>query len=622
MLGLRRSWVLLVALVSCGGAPAHAPEAPKPPPPPKPAPVVETADLSPVSAPAGLFVVGRLKRPTALTDTLAGWAGVPLGLRDVVPLAGKDLSSVVAWDAPVEVAAVVAPSGRRGLVEAGISIGLTSTERALTVANGLGHELKRLGPETYELGDIPHVKCAIAPAIGSAMARLVCSHRREELEDMLPYMTRGLPNEPLGQRDLELELRVEPLRQRFASELGSARLFSSFVVRELQLDAPRFDTALSDTSYALADEFVALVRDLDTLRVEATVDDQKRELVGDLSIVFGDHKSWTATAFAERANHAGPPPDKFFALPADAASANYCYAHDPAVYERLSAGLVELVEAYLEHEKVGKATRERIARVIQAYFRWDGLGVTASGTDAVQAGTKDEKLTSSSWTLMRLEDVPPALKSLLPDLVAIFSDRELRALAARTLKLEEKELPTARLVPLKGAGVPAGTRALVVKSPSDLGPLIGRSFGLGDKPEKGSPPSEHVLAVVVNGSSAVVGTAESAQVLGTRIGQAIAGKGATLATRSDLQPIRELSANCAGFATLLALLGGSMAELGNPNQAVATLPHHGQAPMFLDFKVEPPTAANARWHLRVPAGVFEDLPGLLPLLTGVLLSHS
>jgi hypothetical protein len=613
--------VLLVALAGCGGAPTPPPQAPKPPPAPKPAPVVETADLSPVAAPPGLFVVGRLQRPLALTDALAHWAGVPVGLRDIVPLAVKDFDAALAWEAPLELAVAVAPSGSRGMVEAAVSVGLTSTEQALTAARREGYELKRLGPEIYGVAGPPHMSCAIAPAIGSALARLVCAHRSVELEDLLPYMTRGLPNAALGQHDLEVELRVEPLRQRFASEIGSARLFAGFLVRELQLDAPRFDTALSDTAYALADELVALVHDVDLVHLEATVNEERRELDADLSLTFGDHKSWTVSAVADRAKHEGAAPEKFFAQPSDATSGGYYYAHDPALYERMSAGLVELADAYLEHAKVAKPARERVARLIQTYFRWDGAGVTASGTDTVEASKKGEKSGTSDWMVLRADDPPPTLKGLLADLAGILADREARSFAARTFKVEDKELPSGRLVPLTGPGIPAGTRALMLKTPTDLGPLFGRSFGLSDKPAN-PHSSERAFTVVMSGPSAVIASAESTKVLAARLGQALSGKGLTLATRSELEPLRAMRANWGAFSTLMALLGSLGHELGDPNQIGASLPHHGQVPMFLDFEVEPPTGASARWRLTVPASVFEDLTGLAPLLAGSFLPHS
>jgi hypothetical protein len=615
MLGLRRSWVLLVALVGCGGAPAKPPEQPHQPIPAKPAPVIETADLSPIAAPAGLFVVGRLKRPTALADTVAHWAGVPIGLRDVLPFAAKNLGTVLAWDAPVELAVAVAPSGHRGAVDTGVSLGLTGTEQAVDAARRGGYDVKRLGPETYAVSGIPHLSCVIAPAVGSAAARFVCAHRTAELEDLLPYMTRGLPNEPIGQRDLELELRVEPLRKRFASEIGSARLFAGFLVRELQLDAPRFDTALSDSAYALADELVAITHDVDTLRLEGTVDDQKRLIDADFSIAFGDHKAWSTVALADRGKHASPPPDEFWKLSADAESAGYYNQRDPALYDRLSAGLVELADAYLEHEKIGKATRERLARLIQTYFRWDGAGVAASGADAEPSAKGAKVVTSSAWTLMRIDHPPATLKGSLADLTGLLGDRELRALLARALKVSEKDLPSGRMVPLRAPGVPAGTQALLIKLPSDLGPLVGRSFGLASKDAAAGMPSERAFAVVVNGTGAIVASAESTPVLASRIGQALSGKGLTLATRSELLPMREFNASSAGYATLLAVLTSAMSHrASSPSEIAAGLPHHGQVPMFVDFSVQSQPSSRASWHITIPAAVLEDLPGLMPVL--------
>jgi len=614
--------VLSVALFGCGGAPQKPPEQPRPPVAPKPAPVVETADLSPVAAPSGLFVVGRLKRPTALADTVAHWAGVPLGLRDVLPFAAKDLDNVLLWDAPVELAVAAAPSGRKGVVETGVSVGLTGTEQALAAARQGGYEVKRLGPEIYAVGGTPHLSCAIAPAVGSAAARVVCSHRAAELEDLLPYMTRGLPNEPLGQRDLELELRVEPLRQRFATELGSARLFAGFVVREFQLDSPRFDTALSDAAYGLADELVALSHDVNSVRLEATVDDQKHLVDMDVSLALGDQKSFVARALAERGKHAGPPPEEFWKLPRDAESAGYTQPFEPATYERLSAGITELADAYLEHAKVGKATRERVSRVVQTCLRWDGENERASGRDAVPPAKGAKVGGSSEWTLTRVEHPPATLKGVLADLLGILGDKELRGMLARSLKVSDKELPVGSMVPLRGAGVPAGTRALVVKMPSELGPLVGRSFGLSPK-DGGTPPRELAIAVIPQGTSALVATAETPEVLGARVGAALSGKSVTLGTRSDIASMRTLNASSAGFFTLLGVLSGALGHgASNPSEVAAGLPNHAAVPMVIDFTVDPQTGAKATWHMTVPAGVFQDLPGLIPLIAASVAEHS
>ncbi|HTQ06148.1 MAG TPA: hypothetical protein VMI54_19940, partial [Polyangiaceae bacterium] len=391
---------------------------------------------------------------------------------------------------------------------------------------------------------------------------------------------------------------------------------------EVQLDSPRFDTALSDAAYALADELVALVHDVDTVRVEATVDDQKRLIDLDFSAVFGDQKAWSSRALAERGKHEGAPPDEFWKLPADAQSAGYTEGSDPATYERLGAGIGELADAYLEHEKVSKATRERVTRLLQTYFRWDGEDVRATGSDPEPAAKGAKSAGNSDWLLVRVDHPPATLKGSPADLLGILDDRELRATVARALKVSEKDLPSGRMVPLHAPGVPAGTKALVIKLPTELGPLFGHSMGLAAK-DAAPSPHEFAIAVVPSGTEALVATAQSTPVLAARLGEALSGKAPTLATRTDLAPMRELDATSAGFTTLLGIVTSAAGRNGsNPGQVAASLPHRATAPLIVDFWIDPQTGRKARWHLAIPAGVFEDLPGLLPLFAASFADHS
>src|SRR5690606_34658781 len=103
----RCALIALLACTACGGA---RPEAQAPTAlPPEPASTRPAPDLSPVPAPADLVMVGRIARPRALFETLAGWAGVPASLEQVLPDELRELGSIVSWDAPVELAAVLDP---------------------------------------------------------------------------------------------------------------------------------------------------------------------------------------------------------------------------------------------------------------------------------------------------------------------------------------------------------------------------------------------------------------------------------------------------------------------------------------------------------------------------------
>jgi hypothetical protein len=550
-----------------------------------------------------------LKRPTKLADTVARWAGVPVGLRDLLPFAAKDLEAALAWDAPVEVAVGIAPSGQRGIVEQAFSVGLTGLDAALNVARQQGYDVKPMSPEIYSVSGTKRLSCAVAPALGPSSARLVCGRRSADLEHLLPYLTRGLPTEAIGEHDLELELRAEPLRQRFASEIGSARLLAGLGVRQFSVDSPRFDRALSDVLYATADELVALAHDLDTVRVQGSVDEQRRVIDADVSVTLSDSKSFSAKILQDSAKRQAGAPDEFFALPADADAGGYASGHDPQLFAGIKTGAIELADAYLEHEKIGKATRERVSRVIGLYLGLDGPSVNAEGS-----GTAKDKQAGGSFTIMRLDGASPLWKGFSADLAAILGDRELRGLLVRKLKTDDKSLPTARLVPLRGPGLPAGTKAVVVKLPTGMGPLFGRALGLGAKSARADEPTERVMAVVPQGSDMIAGIAEDPKELAKRLAQALAGKDLTLATRLDLAPMRTFSANAAAFTTLARLLG-AFGDLGvSVPEVVLGLPNRGRIPLFVQALGEGGARPKGSLRASVPAGFFEDLPALVPLL--------
>jgi hypothetical protein len=562
-----------------------------------------------------VFVLGRIKRPTALADSIAKWAGLPLGLRDLLPLAGKELGSVIVWDAPVELVAAVAPSGRR--VEGAISVGLTNTEAAVRVAREQGYELKRLAPETYALTGTPHLSCAIAPALGPASARLVCAHKPSDLDALLPYMTRGLPNEALGEKDLTVELRAEPLRQRFASEVGSARLFAGFVVRELSIDSQRFDTAVSDAVYGAADELVGIVHDLDTVRLDGTLDDAKHEATLELALAFRDHKSWLANLVGDASRRATPAPESFFALPADADEGGYSVAREPHLLDGVRHSVLELADAYLEHEKVAKATRERVGRLVEAYFALDAASVHAEGAGLVAAGPRDKPTAEGpGWMLLRSATAPADVKKVAADLAAVLSDKAWRAAVAKKAKADDKALPTAKTVPLRGPGIAPGTLAVVVKVPQSLGQLTAGALGWKASGEPDAP-LEVALTVVPSGSESIFAYAPNVKELAARVAQAQNPKGDTLGKRPELERLRQDTAMTAVFTTLAHLM--STSSFGQRGSSTLTsLPHHGLAPIFFEWKSEGGAAPKGVLKTIVTAGVFEDLPGLAPLMAAGL----
>jgi hypothetical protein len=615
MLGLRRTLSLVVlSTAACGGAakPAAAPAAA--PVAPAVAPAPDAPDLSPVAAPAGLVGVGRLSRPLALGENVARWAGLPVSLRQLLPERLKDLDSAIAWDAPVEFAVVLSDKLSRDPLGAVITVGVSSERAALDVAQARGFAVERLSGGIYSV-ETGTAHCALAPALGSVKTRFVCGSRRSALNELLPYATRGLPNEKLGTHDLEVEFRAQPVRDRFGQQLGSARLLAGMLVRQFALDDQRFDRAFSDAAYATADELVALVQELDTLHLQGSLDDTKREVSLELTLRFNAKKSWVANLFAESQKHNGPAPAAFWKLPADSTSGGYAYGLGAAPFDAIQASLAEITDAFLEYEKVGKATRGRARRVLDAYFlATAGSRVTGEGTSSDLATAKPGE---GGFMLSRVDAPAAKLREALSDLQALINDPSFRKLLARRTRLEEKLLPTAKLAPLNGAGVPAGTRALTITVRPELKARMQKMLmrGKDQTSSEAGAPATHVIAIIPDETGSVVGMAGTQKELALRLGSYASGKGPTLAEQKELTELRSLSVNAAQFTTLLSLyarfLDPAPAEVGKLS---STLPNQGRAPILGTYAAEGAGPVTGRIRFRVPSGVFEDLPAALPAL--------
>jgi hypothetical protein len=613
MLGLRRT-LSLVALstAACGGAakPASAPAAA---PVASVAPAPDAPDLSPVAAPAGLVGVGRLSRPLALGENVARWAGLPVSLRQMLPEKFKDLDSAIAWDAPVEFAVVLSEKMGRDPVGAVITIGVTSERAALDAAQARGFAVERLSGGIHSV-DSGSTHCALAPALGSAKTRLVCGSRRSALNELLPYATRGLPNEKLGTHDLEVQFRAQPVRDRFGQQLGSARLLAGMLVRQFALDDQRFDRAFSDATYATADELVALIQELDTLHLQGSLDDSKREISLELALRFNGKKSWAANLFAESQKQSGPAPAAFWKLPADSISGGYSHGLGAAPFEGMHASVAEIADAFLEYEKVGKPARDRARRVLDAYFlATTGSRVTGEGSSSDAATAKPGE---AGFMLSRVDAPAAKLREVLPDLQGLINDPGFRKLLARRTRMEEKLLPTAKLAPLQGAGVPAGTRALTITVRPELKARIQKMLTRGkEETSEAGVPLTHVIAIIPDEAGAVIGVAGTQKELALRLGAYASGKGPTLTEQKELAELRGLNVNAAQFTTLLSLysrfLDPAPAEVGKLS---STLPNRGRAPILGTYVAEGTGPVTARIRFRVPSGVFEDLPAALPAL--------
>ena len=225
------------ALFGCGGSSAKPALAATPLVSAAPAAKDEPPDLTPVSAPPELIAVARFKKPETAIETVSSWANFPFKVQSALPSDLRGLGPVVAWDAPLELAVALDPLGEGKVPEplSVLSIGLTSLDGALEFARAQGQSVHRLRSGVYRVGDSEDVSCVVGVAVGSAPARLVCGHRAHDVDGLFNYATRGLPREPLQDLDFQIELRLDAVKKKYGAELGSARLFGGFLLREVQL---------------------------------------------------------------------------------------------------------------------------------------------------------------------------------------------------------------------------------------------------------------------------------------------------------------------------------------------------------------------------------------------------
>jgi hypothetical protein len=612
---------LPAALLGCGApAPAAAP---------RPAPLVsaapakdEAADLSPVAAPAELVAVARFKKPQTAIESVAAWANFPYKLHDVLPAELKGLEGVVAWDAPLEAAVALDPLGEGKVPEplAVVSLGLTSLEGALDFARAKGQSVRKVRPGVYRIGDPEDISCAAGFAIGSAPARLVCGHRAHDVDGLFDYATRGLPREPLPNVDFQVELRLEPIKKKYQAELGSARLLAGFLLREVQVDNPRFDRALSDVAYSLIDEATAFVHDLDKVRVDGALDSAKNLIDLRVDLKFGSQKSWLVQASAETLAMVEPTPDLFWQMPADSTQASFGVGWKQARLKPIGHTLAELLDGYLESEKVPVGLRNQASKSVELLFEQNTKQVRAQGE--LSELPSDPLLAAGyrvlGWQVAALEGDPKSLISLFDSLWSTLANRDLsRLLKARNVDLTMLPKVSSRGVQVRGFKPGAKSYRLEVsrkvfekfaKAQLELEPQTkGKALA------KSVPLS---LVVAFDGERTWIGVCPDEKAIIKRLESLKDPEAPVLRTRPGLEALKSTPRAAGGFLTL-ARFAGQMGALGagtaDTQKLFGALPHHGETPLLFSYDLSS-NGPEMSTTLTVPRAAVEDLGALVPVL--------
>ncbi|HEY3665168.1 MAG TPA: hypothetical protein VGL19_04170 [Polyangiaceae bacterium] len=620
------------AVVGCG-APAK-PAATVPPTVVTAAPVAkeEAPDLAPVAAPAELFALARFKKPKTALETVSSWASFPYKLHDVLPAELKDLESVVAWDAPLEAAMALDPLGEGKVPQplAVVSLGLTSLDGALSFARAKGQPVRRLRPGVYRIGESDDWSCAAGVALGSAPARLVCGDRAHDVDGLFNYATRGLPNEPLADLDFQIELRLAPVKKKYEAELGSARLFAGFLLREVQLDNPHFDRALSDVAYSLVDETTAFISDLDTVRLDANLDNAKNVANLRFDLKFTGQRSWLVQASTETLSMIEPPPDLFWQLPADSTAASFGVGWKPGRLKPLGHTLAELLDAFLETEKIPAGLRDQSSKAVEALFDQNTKQVRAQGelTDMPSDPLLAADYRAFGWQMAGFDGDPKRLVSLFDGLTGLLGSRDTARILKDRAGIDAAALPKFSSHAVTVKGFKPGAKAYRVDMPKEVFAKVAKNLSGVEAPmlkSKTAPKNVPVsLIVAYDGARSWVGISPDEKALIKRLEGLKDQKQAVLRTRDGLEGLKGTPRTAAGFVTL-ERFAGQLSAFGahdaDANKLISALPHHGATPILFAYDLSA-TGPEITTGFTVPRAAVEDLGALVPVIALMAGKHS
>jgi hypothetical protein len=586
-----------------------------------------TPDLSPVPAPQSLVAVARVKNPAVVVDTVAGWAKFPIDLRALAQKNEPEAAQLLVFEAPIEAAVALDDKGLGNFPQpfAVVSIGVASVDGTVGFAKRHGQSVRMLRPGVYQISKGGSPVCAVAAAVGVAPARLVCGDRAEDVDALLPYATRGLPIEALGNADLHVRLSAEPLRRRYAKELRQLKTMATpFVLSELSMDSSRFDRALADAVHGIADELLALSEDVDAVKLEATVDRGQGTILAATSVTFRGKGSWTVQTMADAAKRSKGVPAAFWKLPKDSAMATYGVGANAKRYEAIRKTLAELADGALEKERVPRKVRDQLAELLLETWNTEGDVVYANGevlpsTKAVAPGTgaaMREKIRKQlGWYVVGVDEKPAKYKAYLDKIVKLYNDAMLRKLVDKRLQVKPTELPKLTARASRAAGMPAGTTVY------ELG-LSSAFFDKLEPPSPGGkkgavPPLSLVVVLMPDGDQSWVGLSADEKTLSDRL-VALKKGDSTLAAREGVGLLKTTKGVSGGFFTVGSLLQSLLEGLNESTGADATraltlMPNHGETPIPM-WTVVSPDGAAMTWSVRVPKAVVEDIAAVAPAI--------
>jgi hypothetical protein len=639
--------LLVVACGSSSSGPANTPtdDDKKPATAVRAAPEAATAfALTPVPEPGDVVGVLAWKNPAATIAALADCAKIDRQIsdevlrhapqelmREIMPR-GADtaaLAAVVAVDAPVFGIVTLESEKKRAGALAAISLGLSSLEKARAAAEGAG-PLAEVGPGMWRMGGKSDMACVIAASAGAAPARLVCGMKDRDVTTLTPYLTRTLPTTAGAANDLHIEARLAPVEARFGAMIRSQVQALPVLARgEFAIGEPKFDRALVEAASAIADEAAALVGDADRLSLDVSVDPTSC-LRANGTLALRAQTSWIAQGMAERPERAGPAPAIFWRAPKDSATVVYGRGSDPTRLTPMLRNFRMLLDGLLTKHNVGSAAdRKALTDLIDLPMGKDVVTVSASGrldlpTPAGGKRTAQQEVDGLlnsyvGWNVIGYEEGSAPVAKQLRDIAAVYNRKGFQDLLKKAPGKDAYLIPT-----IKAGAAPANLGADSLGLEIKFTGVKATDLKLAGATAKDKVNAEVHVLLMPDGKGRTwlaLGSKRDELVkrlLAVKTGAPDAG---TIASRTDLEPLRTGKHMSAGFMTFGPMLKNldSRAFVGekpDPQtekliRSLGALPNRGDAPIFFTTSVAGGDAPRGELSFWVPKPVLEDVGALL-----------
>ncbi len=579
---------------------AASPQEQEPPPPP-------------ADAPPGVVLRARIEDPEALVLAALEAAASPVSLEELLQEAPQRvrrlLTKVVDIGASVEALIALNPVADQEPFAAW-SLAARGTRPVLSALDKARIEFRE-GPGGIFYFSFEGSPCALGRSRGPSAARVTCANSEEALRELVAYMLRGLPDESLSDASVHVEVLMAPLRETYGRQLRRLRLLASVFARQMHQGNEKLDRAISDAAVGLAEEFSALVEDVE--RFELDVWEKDRDFDLSLRLVQKGQTSWTASALRAASRKAAPAPAQFRSLPKSASAASYFRTLPEGQTEEISRVLADLLDGGLQTQGLSSRGSARLAGALTEFLFAERTAVSALGPPASVGDGEDRRL-SSAWSVWGTDRSAKEVKSLLADLSAVISSREFQKLLAED---DSRLIFKRRSRPLRGV-----TEAVVYewKLPEeamqllDWNRLLRRYAGAhvtDDLEQKWLSSNQGYLAVRAAGDMTWMAMGSDAESVAQGLRLVTSPEVEELEADPSVAPLLKVPSVSAGFVRL----GGLFASLGRsfPKEMAETLPdmlrdapHRGRTPVTYSVRVASEEHLETDLVFHVPAEFITD----------------